>query len=94
MTEMDPDPQQVQGVYRRYALQAYVGYTFFRFYETSRPTNTETQNGLNWSIQYYFKDWLGIDGEMSATHGTQSGEDSWFLFGGGGPRLRWSGLAA
>jgi hypothetical protein len=33
---------------------------------------------------------LGIDGEMSATHGTQGGQDSWFLFGGGGPRFRWA----
>jgi hypothetical protein len=90
-TEMDPDPQQVKGVYRRYAWQAYAGYTFFRFYETSHPTREENQNGANWSIVYYWKDWLGIDGEMSATHGTQGGQDSWFLFGGGGPRFRWSG---
>jgi hypothetical protein len=91
--ELDPDPgpQQVQGVFRRYAWQAYAGYTFFRFYETSHPTHNETQNGANWSIQYYWKDWLGIDGEMSATYGHQSNEDSWFLFGGGGPRFRWSG---
>jgi hypothetical protein len=89
--ELDPGPQQVQGVYRRYAWQAYAGYTFFRFYETSHPTHNESQNGANWSIVYYWKDWLGIDGEMSATHGHQSNEDSWFLFGGGGPRFRWSG---
>ena len=84
-------PQQVQGVFRRYAWQAYAGYTFFRFYETSHPTHNESQNGANWSIVYYWKDWLGIDGEMSATYGHQSNEDSWFLFGGGGPRFRWSG---
>jgi hypothetical protein len=89
--EMDPDPQQVQGVFRKYSWQAYAGYTFFRFYETSHPTNQESQNGANWSIVYYWKDWLGIDGEMSATHGTQNHQDSWFLFGGGGPRFRWSG---
>jgi hypothetical protein len=90
--ELDPSPQQVQGVFRSYRWQAYAGYTFFRFYETSHPTRNENQNGANWSIVYYWKDWLGIDGEMSATHGTQnSGQDSWFLFGGGGPRFRWSG---
>jgi len=32
--EPGPDPQQVKGVYRRYAWQAYAGYTFFRFYST------------------------------------------------------------
>jgi hypothetical protein len=89
--ELDPGPQQVQGVFRSYRWQAYAGYTFFRFYETSHPTHNESQNGANWSIAYYWKDWLGIDGEMSATHGHQSNEDSWFLFGGGGPRFRWSG---
>ena len=89
---LDPDPpQQVQGVFKKYAWQAYAGYTFFRFYETSHPTNRETQNGGNWSIVYYLKDWFGIDGEMSATYGHQSNHDSWFLFGGGGPRFRWSG---
>ena len=28
--EMDPDPQQVQGVFQKYSWQAYAGYTFFR----------------------------------------------------------------
>lgn len=87
----DPEPQYVQGVYQKYAWQAYVGYTFFRFYESSHPTLRENQNGVNWSIVRYWKDWLGLDGEMSATYGTQGGQDSWFLFGGGGPRFRWSG---
>jgi hypothetical protein len=88
---LDPDPQVVQGVYQTYKWQAYVGYTFFRFYESSHPTVRENQNGVNWSIVYYLKDWVGLDGEMSATYGTQNGQDSWFLFGGGGPRFRWSG---
>jgi len=79
--ELDPSPQQVQGVFRTYRWQAYAGYTFFRFYETSHPTRNENQNGANWSIVYYWKEWLGIDGEMSATYGTQNGQDSWFLFG-------------
>ena len=88
LAELDPSPQQVQGVFRSYRWQAYAGYTFFRFYETSHPTRNENQNGANWSIVYYWKEWLGIDGEMSATHGMQNGQDSWFLFGGGGPRFR------
>jgi hypothetical protein len=86
-----PEPQYVQGVYQQYSWQAYLGYTFFRFYESSHPTVRENQNGANWSIVYYWKDWFGIDGEMSATYGTQNGQDSWFLFGGGGPRFRWQG---
>jgi hypothetical protein len=89
--EPAPEPQYVQGVYKQYSWQAYVGYTFFRFYESSHPTIRENQNGANWSIVYYWKDWFGIDGEMSATYGNQNRQDSWFLFGGGGPRFRWQG---
>ncbi|MGH9745571.1 MAG: hypothetical protein ACRD59_05600 [Candidatus Acidiferrales bacterium] len=87
----DPEPQSVFSVHQNYSWQAYVGYTFFRFYESSHPTIRENQNGVNWSIVYYWKDWLGFEGEMAATYGTQGGQDSWFLFGGGGPRFRWSG---
>jgi hypothetical protein len=86
-----PEPQFVQGVHQQYSWQAYVGYTFFRFYESSHPTIRENQNGANWSIVYYWKDWLGVDGEMAATYGTQGNQSSWFLFGGGGPRVRWAG---
>lgn len=86
-----PEPQYVQGVYQQYSWQAYLGYTFFRFYESSHPTIRENQNGANWSIVYYWKTWLGVDGEMSATRGSQGGQPSWFLFGGGGPRFRWEG---
>ena len=87
----EPEPQYVQSVHQQLSWQAYVGYTFFRFYESSHPTSEENQNGANWSIVYYWKDWLGIDGEMSATYGHQGNRGSWFLFGGGGPRFRWSG---
>lgn len=86
-----PEPQFVQSVHQQYSWQAYVGYTFFRFYESSHPTIRENQNGVNWSIVYYWKDWLGFDGEMAATYGTQGNQSSWFLFGGGGPRFRWAG---
>jgi len=90
-TTAEPDPSpQVLSVYPTYRWQAYGGFTFFRFYETSRPTVNENTVGANWSIVYYiFRDWIGIDGEMAATHGMQNGHDSWFLFGGGGPRFRW-----
>jgi hypothetical protein len=88
---VDPEPQVVLSVHQEYSWQAYVGYSFFRFYESSHPTIRENQNGANWSIVYYWKDWLGFEGEMAATHGDQFHQSSWFLFGGGGPRFRWSG---
>lgn len=83
------DPQQgVQGVFTNYNWQAYLGYTYFLFYEA--PGNHVSGNGFNYSTVYYFKDWFGLDGEFAATHGSQGGQSSWFLFGGGGPRFRWS----
>jgi hypothetical protein len=88
---LQPEPQVVLSVHQTYAWQAYVGYSFFRFYESSHPTIRENQNGVNWSIVYFWKDWLGFEGEMAATYGHQGRQDSWFLFGGGGPRFRWSG---
>jgi len=82
------EPQVVQGVFVNYSWQAYVGYTFFRFYIA--PGATENQNGFNYSMAYFFKDWVAADGEFAATHGNLNGACSWFVFGGGGPRFRWS----
>lgn len=82
-------PQGVQGVFVNYNWQAYFGYTFFRFYEV--PGKQQDTNGFNFSIVYYFKDWFGVDGEFAATKTSQNAFDGWFLFGGGGPRFRWSG---
>jgi hypothetical protein len=84
----DP-PQMVQGVYVNYSWQAYAGYTFFRFYEA--PGVQQDTNGFNVSMQYYFLDWFGIDGELMATQTSLNAFNGWFLFGGGGPRFRWSG---
>jgi hypothetical protein len=84
----DP-PQGVQGVFVNYNWQAYFGYTFFRFYEV--PGRQLDTNGFNFSMQYYFTNWFGLDGEFAATETTQSHTNGWFLFGGGGPRFRWSG---
>lgn len=82
----NPDPQVgVQAIYETYAWQAYIGYTFFRFYEV--PHVTPNVNGLNYSMVYYFKDWIGADGEMMATWG---GQCKHFLYGAGGPRFRWA----
>jgi hypothetical protein len=84
----DP-PQYVQNVHVTYNWQAYFGYTFFRFYEV--PGTQRDTNGFNYSMVYYFKDWFGVDGEFAATQTSQNAFNGWFLFGGGGPRFRWSG---
>ncbi len=84
-----PAPQGIQGVFENYSWQAYVGYTFLRFYEV--PGTQENQNGVNASVVWYYRDWLGFDGELMGAYGTLSGANSWSLFGGAGPRLRWSG---
>ena len=81
-------PQDVTSVFENYAWQIYGGYTFLRFYEL--PGLTPNMNGFNYSVVYYWKDWFGVDGEFAATHATQDNVSSWFLFGGGGPRFRWS----
>lgn len=83
-----PEPQYVTSVFETYSWQAYVGYSFLRFYEL--PHITQNMNGFNYSMVYYFKNWFGLDGEFAGTHATQSDFSSWFLFGGGGPRFRWS----
>ena len=87
-TPPDP-PQYVQGVRVIYNWQAYFGYTFFRFYEV--PGTQVNTNGFNYSMVYYLKNWFGVDGEFAATRTSQSAFNGWFLFGGGGPRFRWSG---
>ena len=84
----DP-PQGVQGVFVTYKWQAYFGYTFVRFYEV--PGKQQDTNGFNYSMVYYITDWFGLDGEFAATRTSQNVYDGWLLFGGGGPRFRWSG---
>jgi len=84
----DP-PQGVQGVFVNYSWQAYFGYTFVRFYEV--PGMQQDTNGFNYSMVYFLKDWFGLDGEFAATHTSQNAFNGWLLFGGGGPRFRWSG---
>jgi hypothetical protein len=87
-TNPAPEPQQVQGVFVQYDWAAYFGYTFFKFYEV--PGLTPNSNGFNFSVQYFFKEWLAADGEFVATHLTQNGQGGWFQFGGGGARFRWA----
>src|SRR5271163_1921873 len=82
-------PQDVQGVFNKYSWDLYAGYTFFRFYEV--PGTISNMNGVNASAVYWYRDWIGFDGEVSATYGSQPGQNSWVVFAGGGPRLRWVG---
>jgi hypothetical protein len=83
-----PKPQDVTSVYENYAWQAYLGYSFMRFYEL--PNITKNTNGYNFSLVYYIKDHLGIDGEFQGDHLSQGGTGGWFLFAGGGARFRWA----
>jgi hypothetical protein len=85
------DPQQagVQGVFANYNWQAYLGYSFVRFY--AAPGITANRNGFNYSMQYFYKaGWFGGDGEFAATFGSYNNYSSKFLMGMGGPRARWS----
>lgn len=86
-----PPPQVVFGVKPEYDFQAYLGYTFIRFYEV--PGTQINTNGLNFGIVYYpeyFKGWLGADGEFVLTIGSQYNETAHFLLGMGGARVRWA----
>jgi hypothetical protein len=77
-------------VYEEYSWQAYLGYTFVRFYPYSGTT--VSRNGFTYSMAYFYKGgWLGADGEFSATFGSLQGQTSDLLLGMGGPRVRWSG---
>jgi hypothetical protein len=84
----DP-PQNVQSVYETFHWQAYVGYEYIRFYEV--PAVTVNTNGFMYSMVYYLKDWIGLDGELDVTHLNELNTGGWLLVGAGGPRFRWSG---
>ena len=64
-------PQGVEGVFPNRNWQAYLGYTFFRFYEV--PNQTVNENGFNGSVAYYLRDWIAADGELFAAFGSQGG---------------------
>ena len=86
LTNVEADPTQyVQSVYETYRWQAYVGYEYLRFYEV--PAITKNSNGFMYSMVYYLKDWIGLDGELNATHLNQYNTGGWFLLGAGGPRF-------
>jgi hypothetical protein len=89
----DPSPRPqaaVQSVYHSYSFQAYLGYTFVRFY--AFPGREVNRNGLDLSMSYFFKKGLlGVEGALTGTFGSIANETSDFLLAAGGPRVRWSG---
>src|ERR1700735_364851 len=90
LTAVNADPPQyVQSVYENYHWQAYVGYEYVRFFEV--PKITVSANGFMYSLVYYVKDWIALDGELNATHLHELNTGGWLLLGAGGPRFRWSG---
>jgi hypothetical protein len=83
-------PQGVYGVFIDFNFQAYVGYTYLRFYEV--PNLTQNMNGANFSLVYYpHARWFGPEGELIAAFGSQGGVTSKFASGMGGVRLRRAG---
>jgi hypothetical protein len=84
-------PPQVFGVKPTYDFQGYLGYTYFRFYES--PGVSPNTNGFNYSIVYFpqqLKGVVGADGEFVLTLGSQSDFKARFLLGMGGVRVRWA----
>lgn len=80
----------VQSVFQTYNLQAYVGYTFLRFYLDKNLTNN--MNGLNLGLDYYpGGKWIGVDGEVIGTFGSVPTCTTKFVMVAGGPRFRWLG---
>lgn len=81
--------QGVQGVFAStHSVQVYGGYTYVRFYEV--PHVATNLNGLNFSAQYYPRDWIALDGEGIAAFGSQSGTNTNLITGFLGPRVRWT----
>jgi hypothetical protein len=78
--------QGVYGVRPIYPFEGYVGYTFMRFYEV--PGTTLNLNGLNFSIIYFPKSWIGADGEFVLGLGSQSPYQARLVAGLGGIRVR------
>ena len=85
-----PEPQKVAGVFPSYRWQVYVGYAYSRFY--AYPGATPNENGFDLAAAYYFgPGWLGAEGELTPVFGSLAGKSSSLVFGGGGPKVRWSG---
>lgn len=81
-------PQFTQSVFQQFDWEVYAGYAFVRFYQV--PGVDLNLNGLNFGVVYYFRNWVGAEGEFTGTFGSQYGDTSRFLLGLGGLRFRWS----
>jgi hypothetical protein len=80
----------VYGVVEPYSWQLYAGYTFFNFYEV--PTLKNIENGFDVEVTYFpHASWIGGEGDLMATFGSQAGCTSKFTLASGGVRLRWIG---
>lgn len=87
LSAMSVMAQGIQGVHPDSTpLQVGVGFTFVSFHEA--PSITANNAGFNASLVYY-RDWLGVEAQLSDAFGSQSGKTSQILFTGGGVRLRW-----
>jgi hypothetical protein len=80
--------QGVQGVYANSNVEVYGGFTYFRFYEA--PHLATNMEGFNFSVAYYPRQWVALDGEVVGAFGSQSGTNTQYFIGVAGPRLRWS----
>ena len=87
----DPAPQGPIPVFVHYKLQFYAGYTLTRFYKL--PGDIQTRNGFDVSATYYPTEGaVALDSTLMGTFGHEMGSSSHFVFGGVGPRYRWSGV--
>jgi hypothetical protein len=82
----DVPPVGVYGVFPSYKYQIFAGYTFIRFYVV--PSVENNTNGLDFSIAYYFRDRVAVDGELAVSVGSYTGQNSEFFLGMGGLRYR------
>lgn len=82
----DVPPVGVFGVFPSYKWQIFAGYTFVRFYVV--PSVENNTNGLDFSVAYYFRDRVAVDGELAVSVGSYTGENSEFFLGMGGLRYR------
>lgn len=88
----DPGAAQgpILGVRPSFYWQLYGGYTFFRFYEV--PTLKNLENGFDIALTYFPNNgWIGAEGDLMATFGSQAGCISKFTLASGGARFRWVG---
>lgn len=84
------EPQGVYGVFQDFNFQAYVGATYFRFYEL--PGVTGNLYGFNFSVVYYpHAGRLGVDGEFMDAFAPQAGVTTQLALGMGGARFRVQG---